>query len=458
MMEKTMARVVDETSSAFLSFCTICEKPFTREYSLSRHVSYCRRASATRKIRPKACLRCHASKTKCSLAKPQCSRCQAQGLECTYDRPTRRPLTAGASIVEGQQSNHPSMNTLPQRETETLHSAATTISRSSSNSTIDTNEDVDGCATSSTSSSRLTSSTTNSTTWQPVFEPVPSTAHNDVLTSSKSMALENVHQEALSSNFAVDQLTHAIYAFPQMMMRRQTFPPFIHAHWHMSELPETIANCMSIAQIYATRTPETRPFLWRMIGAELHRFQGEAETASIYSLQHSLQAIMQFIIMAITDQDSIALDWAPKLIETFHILCVRTRGLLGGDCFTYFGESIPEATWEEWIFAETRRRIICVWFFMSRIISPSVSSSFIRAYPLHMLPLVSNKSLWEARSREEWETEKALQDASYPMTSFAELIEAKRRSTELFYRRRLETWDAGVDKMGMLINIATDLI
>lgn len=39
----------------------------------------------------------------------------------------------------------------------------------------------------------------------------------------------------------------------------------------------------------------------------------------MYSLQHSLQAIMQFIIMAITDQDTIALTWAPKLIETFHV-------------------------------------------------------------------------------------------------------------------------------------------
>ncbi|KAL6812491.1 hypothetical protein J3E69DRAFT_123496 [Trichoderma sp. SZMC 28015] len=454
MMEKTMPRV-EETASTFLGFCTICEKPFTKEYSLSRHVSYCRRASATRKVRPKACLRCHASKTKCSLSKPQCSRCYSQGLDCTYERPARRPLAVGTSTIEVQ---HPSTSNLPRRSTETQHIAAATISRSSSNSTIDTSEDIDRCATSSGSCSRLASSATNSTTWRPALEPVPSVTHTDVLNSSSSLVLENLHPGIFSSNAAIDQLTHAIHAFPQMMMRRQTFPPFIHAHWHMSELPETLANCMSIAQIYSTRTPETRLFLWRMIGVELQRFQGEAETADMYSLQHSLQAIMQFIIMAITDQDAIALTWAPKLIETFHILCTRIRTLLNGECFTYFGETLPDATWEEWIFAETRRRIICVWFFMSRIISPTVSNSFMRAYPLHMLPLVSNKSLWEARSRQEWETERALQDACYPMTTFAELIEAKRRSNELFYKRRLETWDAGVDKMGMLINIATDLI
>ncbi|EHK20645.1 uncharacterized protein TRIVIDRAFT_69347 [Trichoderma virens Gv29-8] len=383
-MERPAPRAVDQAPPTFLSFCTICQKPFTQEYSFSRHVSYCRRANAKRKNRPRACLGCHTSKIKCSLAKPQCSRCQAQGLDCTYDRPMRRPLTVDASIIDGQQSNHTSADNLPPSEPhiiETFHSATTPLANEIS--AFNTTREVDECAPSCPSGSKLTSSATIPSAGQPIVESVPLTAYrSDLLDSSSSMALENIHPGSLSSNFAVDQLTHAIHAFPQMMMRRQTFPPFIHAHWHMPEMPETLANCMSIAQIYATRTPETRPFLWRMIGAELQRFQGEAQSASVYSLQHFLQAIMQFIIMAITDQDTIALSWAPKLIQTFHILCTRTRSLLGGNCFTYSGESIPDATWEEWIFAETRRRIICLWFFMSRIISPSAGSSFMRAYPL----------------------------------------------------------------------------
>lgn len=173
------------------------------------------------------------------------------------------------------EEQHSSTSNLPRRGTEAQHIAAATISRSSSNSTIDTSEDVDGCATSSESGSLLASSATNPTTWRQALEAVPPAAHTDVLDSSSSLVLENLHPGILSSNSAIDQLTHAIHAFPQMMMRRQTFPPFIHAHWHMSELPETLANCMSIAQIYSTRTPETRPFLWRMIGVELQRFQGE---------------------------------------------------------------------------------------------------------------------------------------------------------------------------------------
>lgn len=79
-------------------------------------------------------------------------------------------------------------------------------------------------------------------------------------------------------------------------------------------------------------------------------------------------------------------------------------------------------------------------------------------YPIDLLPVVSNKTLWEARSATEWETEKALFDASDPMTSFGELVKAKRRSNQPYYRRKLEAWDAGADKMGILLNIAAELM
>jgi hypothetical protein len=63
-------------------------------------------------------------------------------------------------------------------------------------------------------------------------------------------------------------------AFPQMMLRRETLPPFIHGHWYRpmsateSALPEPLVNCMGVAQVFASHNPDTRPFLWRMIQSE----------------------------------------------------------------------------------------------------------------------------------------------------------------------------------------------
>lgn len=67
-------------------------------------------------------------------------------------------------------------------------------------------------------------------------------------------------------------------AFPQMMLRRETLPPFIHAHWNRpssttsTALPEPLANCMSIAHLFASRNSETTPFLWRTVKQEQRSF------------------------------------------------------------------------------------------------------------------------------------------------------------------------------------------
>lgn len=98
-----------------------------------------------------------------------------------------------------------------------------------------------------------------------------------------------------------------------------------------------------------------------------------------------------------------------------------------------------------------------MWFVMSRVVSAEADAPCTRFYGYACLPLVSGKGLWEARSREEWETEKAFHDASFPMTVFGELVDARRRPDSP-HDGRLTAWEANVDKMGLIMNIATALV
>jgi hypothetical protein len=138
----------------------------------------------------------------------------------------------------------------------------------------------------SPSSSYLASST--STSSPPSVGPLPGppaaslASHADAdeaLASSVQQKLTPVYnlvhrrQGNPASKHAASLISHIVSAFPQMMLRRQTFPPFIHAYWHRPNVPEILGNCMSIAQLYAVRTPETRPFLWRSIETEHKRFR-----------------------------------------------------------------------------------------------------------------------------------------------------------------------------------------
>ena len=87
-------------------------------------------------------------------------------------------------------------------------------------------------------------------------------------------------------NIVVKHSTHllmqALRPYPLMMLRKETFPPFIHAHWHGQDahaLPEPILNCMSIAQMYVFRSEETKPFLWRTIKGEDERFLSQVTSS-----------------------------------------------------------------------------------------------------------------------------------------------------------------------------------
>ncbi|KAI9684602.1 MAG: hypothetical protein M1822_005690 [Bathelium mastoideum] len=80
------------------------------------------------------------------------------------------------------------------------------------------------------------------------------------------------------ANFTASLIMEMLLAFPEMMLRRETLPPFIHGHWHRtpiateSSLPEPLVNCMGIAQVFASQNAESRPFLWRTIRNEQRSF------------------------------------------------------------------------------------------------------------------------------------------------------------------------------------------
>lgn len=78
------------------------------------------------------------------------------------------------------------------------------------------------------------------------------------------------------SNFTTNIIMQMLCAFPQMMLRRETLPPFIHGHWYRAStaaepaLPKPLVNCTGIAQVFASQNPECKPFLWNSIKTELH--------------------------------------------------------------------------------------------------------------------------------------------------------------------------------------------
>jgi hypothetical protein len=106
-------------------------------------------------------------------------------------------------------------------------------------------------------------------------------------------------QEALAT-----VIIDSFLAYPRMMTRRETFPPFVHAHSpagdtedHESKLPEHLINCMGIAQLFTVCNDDTRVFLWSAIREEMRGFNNRKNLFNKYDALSALQATLLYLIM-----------------------------------------------------------------------------------------------------------------------------------------------------------------
>ncbi|RGP73082.1 ATP-dependent dna helicase pif1 [Fusarium longipes] len=251
----------------------------------------------------------------------------------------------------------------------------------------------------------------------------PTTAYGDMSFLDLSSDLQiNMPPKSLSAkgdltrvSNRLSSLQHAsriimqmLYAYPQMMLRRQTFPPFIHPHWHQKQVPETLSNCMGIAQIFASRTPESEPFLWKMIDSEQGRFRQKLTSFTGGEVHLCLQVMIIYMIMVMSESVTDNRERVTRSLETVELIGSRFLDLMGSYSSTEMTE--PSATWEEWIFAESRRRMSCLWLMISCVITIENGRTCSSCGALENLALPSSKMLWEARTLEEWQTEKAFFD------------------------------------------------
>ena len=106
-------------------------------------------------------------------------------------------------------------------------------------------------------------------------------------------------------------------------------------------------------------------------------------------------------------------------------------------------------------------RLANIWFVINRVITADAQLPCPDLNAYREMPLSTGKAMWEARSREEWETERAFFQASLLHTDMwrvRSLIEARRQPHSPLNAAKLDAWEAETDKMGVLMNIAVSLL
>ena len=308
-----MENLYEDSAIAFVSICPLCDKAYARgslrshrplafwslnlssESSYNRHVKYCQRAQNRRKGRPKSCTACNLSKAKCSFRKPQCLRCETKGLHCVYKHlepgttVARRPHERGLQSTNDRGVHHEFDMNVEQVSNWTGDLPLESLPLDLEPPALEFDQgqliqfDISNQDPKTWDSNPLQSPPTapavDTGQWQAYCEsstPAITFPPGDMISRLvPTTTVTHLRFGSVALKHATVLISNILSAFPQMMLRRQTFPPFVHGHWHTSSLPEKLASCMSISQLFSTRASETQAFLWRTIQAEDQRFRDE---------------------------------------------------------------------------------------------------------------------------------------------------------------------------------------
>lgn len=101
-----------------------------------------------------------------------------------------------------------------------------------------------------------------------------------------------------------------------------------------------------------------------------------------------------------------------------------------------------------------------IWFLLDRIVSVSTGISCGASQSFRDLPLPCTKTLWEARTYSSWETEyvTVYSNTTPRLHRFGDIIDANKGLEDPFNLHLIDTWNAGIDDLGGLLNLALAMV
>lgn len=249
-------------------------------------------------------------------------------------------------------------------------------------------------------------------------------------------------------------------SFPTQFVKAD-FPPFVHRNYltanvsiRAGDLSEPFANSTSIIAMYQSKTPACTSLVSKTLLLEVQRLYEEYHEYSDRLVLHSLQVLIAYTLAIAAD------DERCKLIGL-------VVAILMGEIATEVQEkghySVSEQNgnfprWEEWIYAESRRRTMITLHLLDKVIDLRIGD--FQSAPcqvMDQIPLPCQRSMWEAETVTEWETEykNYLQNRKGgQMLTIGDLRASRQQDIKGLNSDVVEdiaTWATGVDSLGAML-------
>ncbi|KAF6838967.1 C6 finger domain [Colletotrichum musicola] len=433
-MELLNVGVVQGAPPIGILLCSICSKPFNQ----GGHISYCRRTQNRPKVRPKPCRGCKAAKSKCSLQQ-RCVRCVRKGLACVYPEAavdptialTTSPVLYSATLPQPSNSEVPSQSIDEEQFWNTTYEGLETLDALLFPSTTSFPAETGPLAT-----TRSNNHVAGFALPRTIGQLATAGIRNDSAISTPTQLqfpLGSLRRPNPASESCAKIIRQTLSAFPQMMLRRSTFPPFIHPQRDKSHLPAPLASCMAISGLFASRNDDTRPILWKAVREEQERSVHMTTTYSRSELFAAMQAQIIYITMRLVDgfqADVYSREYNAKMLLAYKLLL-------------------------------TSSRVLCIWCLFAQVSSIDVGIPCTILDDWAQVPLPCHKAQWAATTPEDWKEEtdaiRNLQNQGSGPATFGDLCDLYRGTPGKANSDRLSVWNAGADNIGMLLNLVATM-
>ncbi|KAE9373811.1 hypothetical protein N431DRAFT_544662 [Stipitochalara longipes BDJ] len=484
--------------------CPACGRIFTNEKTKSRHRFYCRSKISKGQQRPpkRSCLSCVRAKARCDFSAGKCTRCKSKGLSCEWPQrkgylPNTKPTLEGQSGPKAGISGMPLIpSNLPAPIREAQHRSgnksadrfepdvsnndfypfanspglfgmpspigtAGSATDSASGPFHETRPDLEAIAKrlaiygAPFSSSHLTET---SGLLLPRHTQLMSTGNNLLAFQYRT------YSDPVQRNSAAT-LARFLTCYPTMMLRRETFPSFIHPQCVPGDeinppLLHPLAKCMEIARAFKDRTPENSEMVWMAIKVEQERLSKERTKYSIWELLATLQSLLIYVIMRLVEGEKDYTDFDALLLVSMNLICSQMTGAVGG---LVLQEEVTgkELSWKDWLFAESRRRTLSLYRVVGMCMHLETAKP-CRPLPGFLdAPLPAASSIWNASNAMIWKKEyeySLKQRASGNVLAHGNLILMHAGAFKNNCEAVWDDWFAGIDGLGILVVIATSMI
>lgn len=432
------------------------------------------RTSRYASSRQKACQNCSAAKARCDRRASRCTRCTQRGLRCSYPQDNSPAKTAGQSnttndVVEPQSpvsvsdslaaglgstmsahssagysslasavgimASGPLPNT-PANAPSSPHTVGVSPRDWSRDAQRNLSESLDGLRFSDLDLICPINVDEITTRWMNPYIPDP------------GQKVKNYPANVTSF------ISRVLKSYTAVATRGNGTLPFIHPaqmKQHLSHSP--LATCLSLTRMCQDPLPGSENTAAGIIQREMDQLTELHKTFDHMSLLATFQAYLIYTMVLFFRLSQARHNGLRQAMINLQELAHASsrQGLV---CAADQKRARP--SWEEWIVTETKRRTLYVMYLFDSILSAHEGLPTYLGTELEGLPAPASKSLWQAKTRSDWEraynihlaewTERSLSiDELWPVPEgFTESETATRQM-------RIDRWLEDVDEFGTML-------